>query len=654
MSSFIQKIRKAVNKRSTFSFRPVHLQSSDFMQNNVVFADYVVPTDHIKIKPVFEGRCAALTNPSFINTEYHVRGFYVPHSIVWKRFDDFVNGNYTLKDGVHLNTGCPIVTDHGLTNVLRGYSTVVGLSESDIQTRDLQHTYDFIVATPSEANPYLGCILNNAGRFVYKLLRSLGYKINFTYDDANSDQFNAFPLLSYFRVFADYFIPSVFYEKSACNILLSYVYDNSSSNLNISESTEPVGSISVFDLLKSAFDECYRCYYPSDYLVSAWSEPQSPLGTSLDNKYSQNSRFSDIESLFNQSSGVQSTFQNGVQNGVQSSSVSSSPAKDTYGNPWVQRNLQKVADWLTRTRFSGSDKLINILSRFGVKPDNVSMLRAKMVGHFTQPLVVQDVNATATTYSDDPSKDVMLGEYAGKMFTQAQDNRTFEFNCDDYGCIIITSMITPADINYYDGISRNVLKTQPLDWFQPEFDSMGTQLISRRELISGLPFDIPQMGLDQWKSTNTYGYVPRYSEYKRCISNISGDFMVNHLNEGYDSYHHMRSMFKIGRFSANGSTVQPNTLVPDTGPQDDINTVSLANNPELLSSNRNLLIKAQDANQYNRIFNVQNNTIDHIYTMYYFNITASRPMGSIADSIDLEDGSDDKIDTAKPVVENFK
>lgn len=656
MSSFLQKIRKAVVKRNTFNLTSQHLTSAEFMQNNVIYSDYVVPTDKFRITPVFEGRCAALQNPSFINTEYHVRGFYVPHSIVWKRFDDFVNGNYTLKDGQHLNTGCPVVTDRDLTLMFVNRYTVpspIPISSSDIVSKDYSHEVDFILPNTGEDGQYYGFYFTTEGRFVYKLLRSLGYKMNFVNDVYLSNEMNAFPILSYFRIFLDYFVPSLYYNTSACNLLLSHVYDTSTNSLNICQNETAVG-----DLFKQALDEVYRCYYPSDYLTSVWSQPQSPLGSAQDNKFSQLGIVPEFSEILKQTSGSNNlNLQNADNNGVESTGINSLPnSQSTVGNPWVQRNLQKIADWLTRTRFSGSDKLINILTRFGVKPDNVQLLRSRMVGHFTQPLIVQDINATSTTYARDPEtqKDIVLGEYAGKMFTQAQNNRSFEFDCDDYGCIIITSMITPKDINYFEGISRNVLKTQPLQWFQPEFDSMGTQLVSRRELVSGLTFDIPQFGMENYVASKTYGYVPRYAEYKHAMSNISGDFMVNHLNLGYDSYHHMRSLFKIGRYRSD-TMVDPqyNTLVPNTGSQDDVNGVSLGSNPELLDANRNLLIKAQDANQYNRIFNVQDNTIDHIYTMYYFNVSASRPMGSIADSIDIDDGQNDLVDTHKPVVENF-
>ena len=90
--SFNLKISKASKSRSTFQFDCPHLQSSEFMQNNVIFCRNTVPTDHFKITPVIDARCAALTNPSFIHTRYFVRAFYVPYSVLWSRFDDWVNG----------------------------------------------------------------------------------------------------------------------------------------------------------------------------------------------------------------------------------------------------------------------------------------------------------------------------------------------------------------------------------------------------------------------------------------------------------------------------------------------------------------------------------------------------------------------------------
>lgn len=636
--SFNLKISKAAKCRSTFHFDMPHLQSAEFMQNNVVFCRNVVPTDHFKVTPVLEARCAPLSVPSFVNMEYHIRGFYVPYSVIWSRFDDWVNGNLTFQNGSQVSTDIPTIGDVTFTEILISASTTTPndvLEAIDLHASDLRHKYDFVVDYfDSGTTKYRGYVLNNKGRFLYKLFTSLGYKINFTTSGSNGDRLNALPLLAYFKIFSDYFVPSVRKQLSPSTKLISYIYQFTGQ----SELEYPDYKSALID----ACNEVYHTYYPSSYLTASWQTPVSPLSspaTSISGNTAYNSAFGDIIS----EGGSLTTSQVidgslGAEIRAQSNVNNNSPHAS---NPWVQRNLQAVASWLLRSRFAGSDKLINILSRFGVKPKTPLEHLSRFCGSFTQPLAVQDINSLAQTDGAE------LGQYAGKMFSLAQQNRTFEFNCDDYGVIIITSMITPATIDYYQGIDRDLLKTKPLQFFQPEFDSVGFELLSARELASGFTFP----GWSHFKGTEAIGFVPRYSSYKVGSATVSGDFAVNTLNEGMDSYHNFRGIFKYGLL---GSNHDYNYIVPNTGNKNDINNVSFNSSIDDIKAQTSLLQTSYDKNQFNRIFNVQSDGVDHIYTMYHFNVVASRPMRSIADSLPTFDETDDKVDVSRGVIENFK
>lgn len=69
---------------------------------------------------------------------------------------------------------------------------------------------------------------------------------------------------------------------------------------------------------------------------------------------------------------------------------------------------------------------------------------------------------------------------------------------------------------YQQGIPRTFLKFDPLDYFWPSFANIGEQEVANREL-----FAFTNTG------SNTFGYVPRYAEYKFMPSRVAGDFATS-------------------------------------------------------------------------------------------------------------------------------
>jgi hypothetical protein len=111
-----------------------------------------------------------------------------------------------------------------------------------------------------------------------------------------------------------------------------------------------------------------------------------------------------------------------------------------------------------------------------------------------------------------------------------------------------------------------------MDYFYPEFAHIGEQEILNQELyVSGDP-DI---------DNSTFGYIPRYAEYKYLPSRVAGDF------NGNLDFWHMGRVFE--------------------------------NTPAL---NQNFI----EADPTERIFAVTDPGIDKIYTHVLNKITAIRPM----------------------------
>jgi len=67
---------------------------------------------------------------------------------------------------------------------------------------------------------------------------------------------------------------------------------------------------------------------------------------------------------------------------------------------------------------------------------------------------------------------------------------------------------------YQQGIPKNYLKTDPLDFYWPSFANIGEQEVVQDEIYA----------YQTNGQTTTFGYVPRYAEYKYLPNRVAGDF----------------------------------------------------------------------------------------------------------------------------------
>ena len=84
--------------------------------------------------------------------------------------------------------------------------------------------------------------------------------------------------------------------------------------------------------------------------------------------------------------------------------------------------------------------------------------------------------------------------------------------CEEHGYIIGIMSVMPKTA-YQQGVPKTYLKNDPLDFFWPSFAHIGEQPVVNAELFAYTAGD-----------QNTFGYVPRYAEYKFMPNRIAGDF----------------------------------------------------------------------------------------------------------------------------------
>lgn len=88
------------------------------------------------------------------------------------------------------------------------------------------------------------------------------------------------------------------------------------------------------------------------------------------------------------------------------------------------------------------------------------------------------------------------------------------YYCREHGILITLTSITPTTA-YYEGIHRNFSRKTWLDYFIPHFENIGEQAILNQELNY-------KQGMTPLNAAGTFGYIPRYSEYKYENDKVTG------------------------------------------------------------------------------------------------------------------------------------
>ena len=225
------------------------------------------------------------------------------------------------------------------------------------------------------------------------------------------------------------------------------------------------------------------------------------------------------------------------------------------------RRAFRLQEWLERNARGGTRYIESILAHFGVKSSDARLQRPEYLGGSKGKMVISEVLSTAETT-------LPVGNMAGHGISVSGGNE-FKYSVEEHGWIIGLISVTP-ETAYQQGVHRSLLKLDRLDYFWPTFANIGEQEVKVGELYA----KGPQVG-------ETFGYVPRYAEYKFLNSRVAGEMRTTL------DYWHLGRKFSA-KPNLNGAFVQCD---PST-----------------------------------RIFAVEDSSVDNIYGHIFNNIKAIRKM----------------------------
>lgn len=179
------------------------------------------------------------------------------------------------------------------------------------------------------------------------------------------------------------------------------------------------------------------------------------------------------------------------------------------------RRAFRLQEWLEKMARGGSRYIEQILVHFGVKSSDARLQRPEFLGGSKLPVIVSEVLSTAGT-GEEATDSLPLGSMGGHGLSAGRGNNISYF-AEEHGYIFGIMSVTPLTA-YQQGLHRHWTRRTHLDYAWPSFAHIGEQEVLNKEIY-----------LDHSDGLNdeTFGYVPRYSEYKYMASRVAGNFRDN-------------------------------------------------------------------------------------------------------------------------------
>jgi hypothetical protein len=170
------------------------------------------------------------------------------------------------------------------------------------------------------------------------------------------------------------------------------------------------------------------------------------------------------------------------------------------------RRAFRLQEWLEKNARGGTRYIENILTHFGVKSSDKRLQRPEYITGVKSPVVISEIVNTTGAVGELPQ-----GNLAGHGVS-VSSGRSGSYYCEEHGYIIGIMSVMPKTA-YQQGIPKTFLKNDTLDYFWPSFAHIGEQPVTNNEIYAYTA-----------SAEDTFGYVPRYAEYKYMPSRVAGDF----------------------------------------------------------------------------------------------------------------------------------
>lgn len=511
------------------------------------FVQEVNPGDSIKLDSSYFTRTAPLQTAAFTRLRENVQYFFVPYQCLWKYFESQVN-NMTQNahgdsvsliakspfDNAKVTTDMPFISYsalHSYLNKMVNYASMTNVNEKNYGF--LYNNGCFRHAESAKLLQLLGY-----GNFNQQFLRFSKEKPYSLLGADNAPALSIFRLLAYQKICNDFYTYRQWqpYNAKLCNI--DYVTPDS-NNMDFSPQ---FGDLNPSSHRAPNFLDMRFSNLPLDYFNGVLPTPQFGkesvvnlnLGSASGSASLSGSTSTDVgrwsgEGVKEGDNVQVSHFLNSVVANSGSGPVQFNHDHSFTGtasiNTSLSGNLSILA--LRQATFLQKYKEIQLANdpdfesqveaHFGIKPKH-DMHKSRFIGGASSMI---DINPVVNQNLGSGSS--LSNEAVTKAAPTGQGGAHFKFTADTYGVVIGIYRCTPVLDYAHVGIDRTLLKTDASDFVIPEFDSLGMQQTFCCEVFS------PSSSNDAWEGdhfdmTKSYGYAPRYAEFKSSYDRFNGAF----------------------------------------------------------------------------------------------------------------------------------
>lgn len=472
-------VKVKVPKSNKFNLSHSHKLTLDFGMLVPVGCYEVIPGDKWRVQSNIFMRLMPMVGPVMHNCDVYIHNFFVPYRLLYDNWEKFITGG---REGNF---------DADSTNFPR----------IDLVKPAKTTAYKSLVK-PGSLMDYLG-------------FPQLHQK---TFTGDTSLLVSALPFKAYQLIFNEY-----------------YRDQNLSDEVNIAD-TE-VGEITRSERWLALMSLRYRAY-EKDYFTSALPFAQRGRAVTLLDQAQQivklnpsSATVPPFQQIVRQDGSVlngnlESAGPAGILSIDDGTGAKSGVWLDPAGSLYVDNELvtierlrqsMRLQEWLEKNARGGSRYVEQLLMHFGVKSSDARLGRPEYLGGGRQPIVMSEVTQT----SGSTAEGNVLGDFAGHGISAGSSNRWHRY-FEEHGIVMQILSVLPRT-GYYQGVNRVWTKFNRLDFPWPEFANLGEQEIKNKELF------ISDSNED---NEGTFGYTPRYSEYKYIQDRISADMQgsLKHWN----------------------------------------------------------------------------------------------------------------------------
>lgn len=487
------KLRKP--KPSSFDLSFTNTLTSKFGTLVPFLVQEVLPGDKYKVGVSHLIRMAPTLAPLMTDVNVFMHYFFVPNRLVWDEWEDFI----TRGAQGNLAPNKPKISFQ--LNSSNASSTAYNLVDGSLAD------YLNYPTIGRSFNPNLG------GRYI---------------------EFDALPFRAYQLIYNEYYRDQ--------NVMGEVDFSRDSNNVSV-----------ITDIAK-LMDLRQRSWH-HDYFTSALPWPQrNSSGVPVPFSGSAPVHFSRTQTSVKQtSSGSPANGPLSADNGflytddtissfIQPNSATVNSSEFRIPTITEFRRAFRLQEWMERSAVGGSRYIEQILSHFGVRSSDSRLQRPEYLCGLKNPLVFTEVQQTSASTQDAYDNEIVsplgvLGGNATSVGKQFSFSRSFE----EHGFLIGIMSVMPK-ASYFQGLPRKYSRDSWDKYYWPEFANIGEQAIENKEIYCN--FGYP---MGSGVNVQTFGYTPRYAEYRYNPSEIHGEFRNNldfwHLGRKFDALPNLNSTF---------------------------------------------------------------------------------------------------------------